>query len=65
MGEAVEKSAPFWFFKPSSSYLAAGAGPILLPRDAVVHYEGASRALSAVRVLLPGALTCAAVVRCS
>lgn len=30
---------PFFFLKPSSSFLVPGSGPILIPRGTKVHYE--------------------------
>lgn len=40
MGAQVDREAPFWFFKPTTSYLRENSGPILLPRgDAGVQHE--------------------------
>lgn len=40
MGAKTDRTAPFWFFKPTTSYLAEDSGPIVLPASAVVHHEG-------------------------
>ena len=40
MGSKADRVAPFWFFKPSTSYLSQNSGPIQLPSTAVVHHEG-------------------------
>jgi acylpyruvate hydrolase len=37
---------PFYFLKPTSSYLSAGQGPIEIPKGVNVHHEGESRCLS-------------------
>lgn len=39
MRSSTARDAPFWFFKPSTSYLPPNSGPILLPDSAVVHHE--------------------------
>lgn len=31
---------PFYFLKPTSSYLLPGQGPVELTRGSVIHYEG-------------------------
>lgn len=31
---------PFYFLKPTSSYLSAGQGPVEIPKGVVVHHEG-------------------------
>lgn len=31
---------PFYFLKPTSSYLVNGQGPIEIPRGVIVHHEG-------------------------
>lgn len=40
MGSKADRAAPFWFFKPSTSYLPENSGPIILPKNSIVHYEG-------------------------
>lgn len=39
MGSKADRAAPYWFFKPTTSYLAENTGPILLPKNATVHHE--------------------------
>ena len=41
LGNAVPKE-PFFFLKPTSSYLSPGEGPIELPKGTDVHHEGES-----------------------
>lgn len=35
----VPRAAPYWFFKPSTSYLPPDSGPALLPEFSTVHHE--------------------------
>lgn len=37
---------PFYFLKPTSSYLEPGQGPIEVPQGINAHYEGQSEAVS-------------------
>lgn len=40
MGSTVDREAPFYFFKPTTSYLPENTGPIRLPKgNAVVQHE--------------------------
>ncbi|KAK4687263.1 acylpyruvate hydrolase, partial [Tremellales sp. Uapishka_1] len=38
LGNAIPKE-PFFFLKPTSSYLSPGQGPVELPRGTIVHHE--------------------------
>lgn len=40
MRSTATRDSPYWFFKPSTSYLFERHGPIELPPGAVVHHEG-------------------------
>jgi acylpyruvate hydrolase len=33
---------PFFFLKPTSSYISPGEGPVELPKGTIVHHEGGS-----------------------
>lgn len=33
---------PFFFLKPTSSYISPGEGPVELPKGTIVHHEGES-----------------------
>lgn len=57
MASKPDRAAPFWFFKPSTSYLPQNAGPILIPRNALVHHEGISFSILTTHNLHPKNLT--------
>lgn len=42
-GTVLIWAEPFFFLKPTSSYISPGEGPVEVPKGVVMHHEGMCR----------------------